>query len=231
MSECAELRAAIARLEAKIDGLGKIDEQSIIDKAVQQAGQLFDPKFAAIGLVASGAAAEATEAAAKAGRFAGVAASLGKLIPIAGTLVALAGSAGTIKLLETRSDGLEKQIDSVGKDLSKALGSLNKTNEAVKHIRGTANNALIKADRGLKKNSALESRVQSFDKTIKHVRGTANDALIVARRAIEKFPLVESTIEHVRGTANDGLIVARRAEARIETVASQFESQGQRFDH
>lgn len=225
MNECAELRVAIARLEGKINALSKINEQSIIEKAVKQAAQAIRPEIVAVGFVATGAAAKAAEATARASgvaaRLAGLAA---RLAPIFLALASLGTAAATVKLLEARSDGLENYIDTVSRDLSKLYGTVSKHDAAIKHIRGTANNALIKADRALGKFPGIESSIADIKAAVKHIRGTANDALIVARRAMTKFPSLEETIEHIRGTANDGLIVARRAEAAIDSLRQEIKN-------
>ncbi len=70
------------------------------------------------GTTANIAKSTATSAAAKAG---GVAA---RVAALAVTVLSLVGVAATIKLLESRSNGIEKQVDSVSADLSKAFGFL-----------------------------------------------------------------------------------------------------------
>lgn len=236
---CKQLRAELETLKTEIAKLQNINEQSIVDKAVKQATQLLDPRIAAIGITATAAmsgvngleialakvgtlaANASSKVAALTGTVAGLAA---RLAPILAALAALGASIGTLHVLGNRIDGVESYVDLVSSDLAKLYGTVGKHDEAIKHIRGTANNALIKADRALGKFPGIESAITDLKAAIKHVQGTANDALIVARRAMAKFPSLEATIEHIRGTANDGLIVARKAESKIDGLKAKFES-------
>lgn len=61
MATCTDIDAALARLDAKIDAIPKIDEQGIIQKASSHAQSILKPEIAQIGVVAGGAVIAANQ--------------------------------------------------------------------------------------------------------------------------------------------------------------------------
>ncbi|MUL39342.1 hypothetical protein [Gloeocapsopsis dulcis] len=150
MSECADIYAAIARLERKVDSIPRVNEQAIINKAIAGAKQLLKPEIAAAAAVGFVAQQQAGDALREAGRAAQLATNaggvannaLGKVLGLIGTVSGLLALYGVVEILPARIDGVERYIDSVAADLSKLFG-------IVGGVKAIAQKAQRTADEGV----------------------------------------------------------------------------------
>lgn len=132
MATCTDIDAALARLEAKIDAIPRVDEQSIIQKVSNHAQSILKPEIAQVGVIAGGAVITANQAGnaatiareladdalklggqalSKIGVVAGGLADLvGKFSGLFGIVLNLLTTIAIVYILGSRIDSLEKDI-------------------------------------------------------------------------------------------------------------------------
>lgn len=149
---CDKMQQQINSLNQKINNLeGKFiprsEEPNIINKSVFKAEQLIMP---AVGIVIADKISPVAKLAADALALASkvstaltkLLATLAPILPYIGAIIALLSSAGALKVLGWRIDALERYIDSIANDLSRAYGLIGRVKGIAENAEGLAEKAI-----------------------------------------------------------------------------------------
>lgn len=214
---CSDIYAAIARVEAKIAAIPRVDENSIINKAVDKSSGILKPEIAQIGVVAGGAAitaGRATNLADDALRLAGSALSrLGILAgELAGLVARFAGiislvlnlvaTVATYAILSSRIDSLERTVQVQQEIISaahiKANSAVEKSNDAI----NKANAAIARADAASSQANVAIGKANAAIDSANGANNKADDAIESANNATLKAENANFKAEQAIGQAN-----------------------------
>jgi hypothetical protein len=204
---CAEVKAELAALRAEVSKLGKVDEESIIRKAVDRADQKLSPPISAASALAGEAFGTATAAATGLALLrvvvADIAAGLGGLRAIIAPLVpAIAGLVARVAALAA---GLAAAVSSIAVLAAAVAGVL----AAI----GLIYALMARVD-------ALEGYVDTVASTASRALDTALTGLGIARTADKKANTALGQIPGVRSTAETANSKATEALAKIPGISA-----------
>ena len=272
---CVKLQNQINQLKAEIKTIPRINEKAIIKKteasllprieglvlplinfkinpikAVQTkqlANQrallerVFRAESAArtAGTTAKAAQSTATNAGARAGS------ALSRIAGLALSIAALVGVAATVKLLESRSNGIEKQVDSVATDLSKAFGFIfqnrqkidgnssviKKNKQKIADVNDAAYSAQQQATQareiGQKAQSTANQASQKSDRNfdlIKPLQLGLSGVIVEVNKIIPRILKTEDVANQAQTTANKATSTANKADStanKANTVSNK----------
>lgn len=207
---CSDVYAAIARLEAKIDSIPRVDEQSIINKASSNAQAVLKPEIAGIGVVAGGAvitAGGAASAATIAKELADDALRLAaplvsKIGALAGQVAGLLGRFGNVLLLITNIAAtvasyviLQQQIDALKRENQALREYVNAAMSAANEAGSIANAAKARANLGVLKADFAIKETQLIAQTLNKTTALANATAVKADQAINNASIADAKAE------------------------------------
>jgi len=215
---CSDIYAAIASLERKIDSIPRVDENSIINKAVDKSSGVLKPRIDEVGVIAGGAVITAGGATKLAGdalaRLGILAAELGgvivRLAAVVSLVLNIVATIATYVLLSRRIDALERVIQAQQEIINAAI---NKADRALAY----SNNAITKAN-------AATDKADAASRQASQAIGKANFAIDSANRASDKADQAIQSANKATAKAEDSIFRAEKAIGLADTAIYKAEN-------
>lgn len=224
MSSCTDIDAALARLEAKIDAIPRIDEQSIINRASSDAQSKLNPKISEVGVFAAGAVVTATQSqsiatvareladdalrlganllgrvGALAGELIGLASRFAGILSLVFNLVA---TVATFAILSSRIDTLERTVRTQQEIINAATNQANKAVQKSDEAILKSNAATAKADLAIGNANTATIKASNAVNVSTLAIKSADAAILKANGAINKADKAILEASNANGTAN-----------------------------
>lgn len=196
MTSCTDISSALGRLESKIDSIPRVDENSIVNKAVKKSSSIFDPKIASVGVVAAGAAITATQSqsiasiakeladdalrlaaplVSKIGALAGQIANLiGRFGGILLTITNIVATIASFAFLQTQINGLQAENQALRQYINAAFNQANAAMSAANQAGSIANSATVKANGATAKANFAIAETKILAETLNRTTQLAN---------------------------------------------------------
>lgn len=249
---CAELKAEIAALRIEVARLGSIDEERIVNKAVNKAINHLDPKITAVGIVAGSALGKALQALFQ---ILGLLARLNALGLIIGTLVAAISLLGVLvsrvasleswkALAETQISTLFSRVGKAQETAAKALGiaidsrsvaekAMDRANAAydfANYAWERSNEAITKANEAAKEARIAQGQaISAYDKSLEAIN-LAETVRVALLKVVATINQYYQALQEVRAKAERALISSANALTRAGEVSAKADNAINRAD-